>query len=91
MIMAAWTWACLPETSGYALEDIKFLFEHDMLIRALEDAPGGRLFLGSKRAVPVAELRQAEEESSETSHDSDKKISDMNHPRMRDDELPESV
>ncbi|KAE9405224.1 general substrate transporter [Gymnopus androsaceus JB14] len=48
MIMAVWTYVFLPETSGYALEDIHFLFENDVIVRALQDAPLGRLFLGGK-------------------------------------------
>ncbi|KAG0691907.1 hypothetical protein DFH29DRAFT_818637, partial [Suillus ampliporus] len=59
MIMAAWTYFFLPETKGYALEDIKYLFEKDVIVRALEDAPGGRLFLGGRRATPVEEMRRA--------------------------------
>lgn len=59
MLMSAWVYFCLPETKGYALEDIRFLFEKDVVVRALEDAPGGRIFLGGRRSIPVAELRQA--------------------------------
>ncbi|EIN09868.1 general substrate transporter [Punctularia strigosozonata HHB-11173 SS5] len=85
MIMAAWAWLCLPETSGYALEDIKFLFEHDMLVRALEDAPGGRFFLGSKRSVPVADLRRAEDEANRNSYDPESKDEQPEHlERSRD-------
>lgn len=57
MIMSAWTYVCYPETSGYALEDIHFLFEDKVIVRALQDAPLGRLFLGGQRAVPVSELK----------------------------------
>lgn len=57
MIASAWTYFFLPETKGYALEDIKYLFEKDVIVRSLEDAPGGRVFLGSKRATPVDDLR----------------------------------
>ncbi|KAG2040368.1 general substrate transporter [Suillus americanus] len=53
MIMAAWTYFFLPETKGYALEDIKYLFENDVIVRSLEDAPGGSVFLRGKRATPV--------------------------------------
>lgn len=57
MIASAWTYFFLPETKGYALEDIKYLFEKDVIVRSLEDAPGGRVFLGGKRATPVDDLR----------------------------------
>lgn len=57
VIMAVWTYLFLPETKGYALEDIKYLFEKDVIVRSLEDAPGGRVFLGSKRATPVEDMR----------------------------------
>ena len=59
MIMATWVYFFLPETKGYALEDIKYLFEKDVIVRSLEDAPGGRVFLGGKRATPVEEMRRA--------------------------------
>lgn len=56
LIEGVWAYVFLPETKGVALEDIKYLFENDMVVRALQDAPGGHLFLGKKRAPPVAEL-----------------------------------
>ncbi|KAG9315364.1 general substrate transporter [Chiua virens] len=59
MLMSAWVYFCLPETKGYALEDIRFLFEKDMFVRALEDAPGGRIFLGGRRSTPVTDMRKA--------------------------------
>ncbi|KAI0738639.1 general substrate transporter [Daedaleopsis nitida] len=59
LIMSVWAYALLPETTGYALEDVHWLFEDEMVTRALQDAPGGRVFLGGKRATPVAELRAA--------------------------------
>jgi hypothetical protein len=59
MIMAAWAYFFLPETKGYALEDIKYLFEKDVMVRSLQDAPGGRVFLGGRRAMPVEEMRKA--------------------------------
>ena len=61
LIMVVWTYFCLPETKGYALEDIRYLFEHDVLVRALQDAPGGKLFLGAKRVPSVEELKAAAE------------------------------
>ncbi|KAI0696926.1 sugar transporter [Cytidiella melzeri] len=57
LLMSLWAYFFLPETKGYALEDIRYLFEDDVVVRALQDAPGGRLFLGGKRAVPVALLK----------------------------------
>ncbi|KAK0446276.1 general substrate transporter [Armillaria borealis] len=56
VIMTIWAYVFLPETSGYALEDIKYLFEKDVILRSLQDAPGGTVFLRGKRAVPVEEL-----------------------------------
>jgi hypothetical protein len=60
IIMTLWTYVFLPETTGYALEDIKYLFEDHIIVRALQDAPGGKIFLGGKRAVPVKDLRRAD-------------------------------
>ncbi|TFY80205.1 hypothetical protein EWM64_g3807, partial [Hericium alpestre] len=60
MVMGVWTYFLFPETGGYALEDIRYLFEHDMIVRALEDAPGGKIFLGKKRSTPLEELRDAD-------------------------------
>jgi sugar porter (SP) family MFS transporter len=59
MLMAAWAYVMLPETKGYALEDIKYLFEKDIIVRSLEDAPGGRVFLGGRRATAVEDMRRA--------------------------------
>ncbi|KAG2114854.1 general substrate transporter [Suillus clintonianus] len=56
-IMVLWVYFFLPETTGYPLEDIKYLFEKDIIIRSLEDAPGGRIFLGTRRAATVHELK----------------------------------
>lgn len=64
IMMVVWTYFFLPETKGYALEDIRYLFEYDPVVRALQDAPGGKLFLGSRRAIPVEELKAAAERSS---------------------------
>jgi len=59
MVMAAWVYFFLPETNGYALEDIKYLFEKDVIVRSLEDSPGGRVFLRGRRATPVEEMKRA--------------------------------
>ncbi|KAG2031277.1 general substrate transporter [Suillus americanus] len=56
-IMAVWVYIFIPETTGYPLEDIKYLFEKDIIVRSLEDAPGGRIFVGKRRAVSVEELK----------------------------------
>ncbi|KAF8206222.1 general substrate transporter [Mycena galopus ATCC 62051] len=50
LLMALWAYVCLPETTGYALEDIHLLFESEVILRAVGDAPGGRVFLGGRRA-----------------------------------------
>lgn len=57
LIMVAWVYVFIPETTGYPLEDIKYLFEKDIIIRSLEDAPGGWIFLGKRRAISVEELK----------------------------------
>lgn len=59
--MAVWAYVFLPETSGYALEDIKYLYEKDVIVRALEDAPGGKIFIRGRHSTPVAELRRQAE------------------------------
>ena len=64
LLMAIWAYFFLPETKGYALEDIRYLFEKDVIIRSLQDAPGGRIFLGGRRAVPVEQLKAAAEADS---------------------------
>ncbi|KAG0701217.1 hypothetical protein DFH29DRAFT_576716 [Suillus ampliporus] len=56
-IMAAWVYFFIPETTGYPLEDIKYLFQKDIIVRSLEDAPGGWIFLGTRRASTVHELK----------------------------------
>ncbi|KAF7348352.1 putative quinate permease [Mycena sanguinolenta] len=63
LVMAFWAWLCLPETAGFGLEEIGLLFETDVILRALQDAPGGRLFIGSRRAAPVAKLASIESEA----------------------------
>lgn len=79
LLMAIWTYFFLPETKGYALEDIKYLFEHDVIVRALQDAPGGRFFLHGRRATTVEELKAADiaavksESGSESGEDVDKR------------------
>lgn len=75
--MAGWAYVFFPETAGFALEDIHFLFENDVIVRALQDAPLGRLFIGKKRALPVEELRKRETEIDQRSiKEDDAKASD---------------
>ncbi|KAF7986248.1 hypothetical protein HWV62_38719 [Athelia sp. TMB] len=57
LIMVVWTYIFLPETTGVALENIRLLFEHDTVTRALQEAPGGRIFLRGKRATSIADLK----------------------------------
>jgi len=72
MLMAAWAYFLLPETKGYALEDIKYLFEKDVIVRSLEDAPGGHVFIGDKRSMTVGEMKRAADHEHESKqHDSD--------------------
>lgn len=58
VIMAIWVYVCIPETTGYPLEDVRYLFEKDIIVRSLQDAPGGRIFLGKRRAVSMEELKK---------------------------------
>ncbi|KAI6133493.1 general substrate transporter [Pisolithus thermaeus] len=58
VIMAIWVYVCVPETTGYPLEDVRYLFEKDIIVRSLQDAPGGRIFLGKRRAISVEELKK---------------------------------
>ncbi|KAF7312466.1 MFS domain-containing protein [Mycena indigotica] len=59
LIMATWAWVCLPETAGVALEDIGLLFEKDVVLRAIQDGPGGAFCLGSRRrAETIEKLRR---------------------------------
>jgi hypothetical protein len=75
LIVATWAYVCLPETSGYALEDIKYLFEKDVIVRALHDAPGGRIFLRGRHVEPVALLK---ERHSEVAGGQDEKVTSPN-------------
>jgi sugar porter (SP) family MFS transporter len=59
LIMVLWAYIFFPETTAVALEDIKYLFEKDVVVRALQDAPGGCVFLRGRRATPIAELKKA--------------------------------
>lgn len=61
LFMALWTYVCLPETTGVALEDIKYLFERDVIIRSLQDAPGGKIFLRGRQAPSIESLRKQRE------------------------------
>ncbi|KAF9223309.1 general substrate transporter [Gyrodon lividus] len=60
VVMAVWVWAGVPETTGVPLEDVKWLFEGELWVRCIQDAPGGRWVLGKRRALSVEELKKAE-------------------------------
>ncbi|KAJ7170852.1 general substrate transporter [Mycena crocata] len=72
--MAVWAWLCLPETTGYALEDIGLLFEQDVILRSVQDAPGGPFFLGKRRAAPMEELRAKAAGEKRVEDDPDAKV-----------------
>jgi hypothetical protein len=74
LFMALWAYVCLPETTGYALEDIGLLFEKDVILRAVGDAPGGRFFLGRRRAEPIDKLRRDGDSDSEKGRDGEEKV-----------------
>jgi hypothetical protein len=57
--MVIWTYVALPETSGISLEHIHLLFEDQVIVRSLQDAPGGRLFLGGKRVATLKDLEHS--------------------------------
>ncbi|KAG1737128.1 general substrate transporter [Suillus paluster] len=78
-IMAAWVYVFIPETNGYPLEDIKYLFEKDIIVRSLEDAPGGWIFLGKRRATTVHELKAMNACSTDSSKEVWKEF--MSHSR----------
>lgn len=61
VVMSVWVWAGVPETTGVQLEDVKWLFEEDLWVRCVQDAPGGRWLLGKRRAVSVEELKMRAE------------------------------
>ncbi|KAG2133555.1 general substrate transporter [Suillus bovinus] len=73
-IMAAWVYIFLPETTGYPLEDIKYLFEKDIIIRSLEDAPGGWIFLGTRRAATLHELKSISASPTDSSEEISKEL-----------------
>ncbi|KAJ7643917.1 general substrate transporter [Roridomyces roridus] len=60
LLMSFWAWLCLPETAGYTLEEIGLLFEKDVIVRALQDAPGGYLFLGARFVAPIRSAAPAD-------------------------------
>ncbi|KAJ7181646.1 major facilitator superfamily domain-containing protein [Mycena crocata] len=57
--MAFWAWLFRPETAGLGLEEIGLLFEKDIILQALQDAPGGNIFIGNRRAVPIVKYPSA--------------------------------
>ncbi|KAF8627045.1 hypothetical protein AX17_006385 [Amanita inopinata Kibby_2008] len=64
LFMVAWTYICLPETTGIALEDIKYLFEKDVIRRSVRDAPLGWLFVGKER-IPLPTVDIVDDEKVE--------------------------
>ncbi|TFK40438.1 general substrate transporter [Crucibulum laeve] len=87
VIMALWAYFCLPETSGYALEDIRYLFEKYIIVRALQDAPGGRIFIRNQRAACIEELRQTDAVRKEENH-SPRSNSTDSHQKARIEHIP---
>lgn len=69
LVMAVWAYFLLPETQGIALEDIKWLFEEGMIVRSLQDAPGGSIFLRGKRVPPVSDLKKTVDERDRSTPD----------------------
>ncbi|KAG9316128.1 general substrate transporter [Chiua virens] len=57
VLMAALVWVGVPETTGVPLEDVKWLFEGELWIRCVQDAPGGRWILRKRRARSIEELK----------------------------------
>ncbi|EGN99477.1 hypothetical protein SERLA73DRAFT_54552 [Serpula lacrymans var. lacrymans S7.3] len=57
LVAAFWAYVFLPETTGYALEDVKYLFHQDIMVRSLYDAPAGHIFLRGKHPISVPELK----------------------------------
>jgi hypothetical protein len=57
IVMAIWAFAGLPETAGIALEDMHFIFDEKVVVRSLQDAPGGRLFLGGHRVPTMEDMK----------------------------------
>jgi hypothetical protein len=75
VIMSVWAYVGLPETAGVALEDIRYLFENQVLTRALQDAPGGKFFLHGRRAPSIEELRSREQQATtDVYEDTDRKV-----------------
>ncbi|KIJ62868.1 hypothetical protein HYDPIDRAFT_135316 [Hydnomerulius pinastri MD-312] len=59
VVMAAWVWVGVPETTAVGLEDVKWLFEGEWVRRAVGDSPGGAWVLGGRRALGAEELKRA--------------------------------
>uniref|UniRef100_A0A0W0FGU6 Major facilitator superfamily (MFS) profile domain-containing protein n=1 Tax=Moniliophthora roreri TaxID=221103 RepID=A0A0W0FGU6_MONRR len=64
LVMSFWAYAFFPETKGVSLEDIKYIFAEKWIIRSLQDAPFGTVFLNGQRAESIEELRRRDENSS---------------------------
>ncbi|PFH47943.1 hypothetical protein AMATHDRAFT_66470 [Amanita thiersii Skay4041] len=59
LLLSVWVYVFLPETKGIALEDIKYIFEKDLVRRALQDAPGGWVFVGKREEKIMSKQGQS--------------------------------
>jgi hypothetical protein len=80
VVMAIWGFVGLPETAGIALEDMHLAFDEKVVVRSLQDAPGGRFFLRGRHVPSIQEMKsnslvspeegdvQVEDEESDKQH-----------------------
>jgi hypothetical protein len=84
VVMAAWVWVSVPETTGVPLEDVRWLFEGDaMWVRFVQDAPGGRWVLGKRSAPSLEELKKAEAASMTSGGERGYSNEEMSRDKMR--------